>query len=141
MKKSTAVFLQAVVVLIGIAALAFMLWEPTVEGRNAHATLSQVYFNDPFLAFGYLASIPFFVALYQTFKMLGADGPTLKGVRTIRYCALILIGFVSIGDLFIFLSPSDDRAGGVFIGLLIAVGSIAVAVAATKFERAMQRGV
>jgi hypothetical protein len=59
------IFLQAVIVLIGIGALALMLWEPHIEGRNAHATLFEIYFNDPFLAYAYLASIPFFVALYQ----------------------------------------------------------------------------
>jgi hypothetical protein len=48
-----------------------MLWEPHLEGRNAHATLFQIYFNDPFLAYAYMASIAFFVALYQAFKLLG----------------------------------------------------------------------
>jgi hypothetical protein len=42
------IFLQAVIVLIGIGALALMLWEPHIEGRNAHATLFEIYFNDPF---------------------------------------------------------------------------------------------
>lgn len=43
-------FLQAVVVLIGIGALAFLLWEPHLKGRNANATTFEIYFNDPFLA-------------------------------------------------------------------------------------------
>src|ERR1044072_5143802 len=65
------IFLQAVIVLIGIGSLALMLWEPHIEGRNAHATLFEIYFKDPFLAYAYLASTPFFVALYQAFKLLG----------------------------------------------------------------------
>lgn len=40
-----------VVVLGGIGALAFMLWEPHLEGRNAHAGLFEIYFKDPFLAY------------------------------------------------------------------------------------------
>ena len=71
MKRSSTIFLQVVVVLIGIGALAIMLWEPHIEGRNAHATLFEIYFKDPFLAYAYIASIPFFVALYQAFKVLG----------------------------------------------------------------------
>ena len=59
MKRSSTIFLQVVIVLIGIGALAVMLWEPLIEGRNAHATLFQVYFNDPFLAYAYTASIAF----------------------------------------------------------------------------------
>ena len=38
MKRSSTIFLQVVIVLIGIGALALLLWEPHIEGRNAHAT-------------------------------------------------------------------------------------------------------
>jgi hypothetical protein len=51
MKRSSTAFLQIVIVLIGMGALAFMLWEPHLEGRNAHATVFEVYFKDPFLAY------------------------------------------------------------------------------------------
>lgn len=71
MKKRSTIFLQVVVVLIGVGVLVLMLWEPHLEGRNAHATPFQIYFNDPFLAYAYIASIAFFMALYQTFKLLG----------------------------------------------------------------------
>ena len=71
MKRSSTIFLQVVVVLMGIGALGIMLWEPHIEGRNAHATLFEIYFKDPFLAYAYIGSIPFFVALYQAFKVLG----------------------------------------------------------------------
>src|SRR6266480_5875464 len=89
------IFLQAVIVLIGIGALALMLWEPHIEGRNAHATFFEIYFKDPFLAYAYLASIPFFVALYQVFKVLGYVGQNkvfspraVKALRTIKFCAI-----------------------------------------------------
>ena len=54
MKRSSTIFLQVVIVLIGIGALALMLWEPHIEGRNAHATLFEIYFKDPFLAYAYI---------------------------------------------------------------------------------------
>src|SRR6188508_2216069 len=91
MNRGSILFLKAVLVLIGIGALALLLWEPHLEGRNAHATLFEIYFNDPFLAYAYLASIPFFVALYQAFKLLGYIGQnkalsqaTVKALRTIK---------------------------------------------------------
>ena len=74
MKRSSAAFLQGLIVLIGIGALGLILWEPHLEGRNAHATPFEIYFKDPFLAYAYVASIPFFVALYQAFKVLGYIG-------------------------------------------------------------------
>jgi hypothetical protein len=125
-----------------------MLWEPHIEGRNAHATLFEIYFKDPFLAYAYLASTPFFVALYRAFNALGCirrdkafSRETVKAMRTIKFCALVVIGFVALGELFIMLGNSDDRAGGVFVGILITVGSAVVASAAAMFERVLQNAV
>src|SRR5215210_9573841 len=90
--RNSTIFLQVVIVLIGIGALAFMLWEPHLEGRNAHATLFEIYFKDPFLAYAYLASIAFFVALSRAFTLLGyiaqneAFSPnSVRALRTIKY--------------------------------------------------------
>ncbi len=74
MKRSSTIFLQIVIVLIGVAALALLLWEPQVEGVNKDATNFEIYFQDPFLALVYAGSIPFFIALYQAFQVLGYVG-------------------------------------------------------------------
>ncbi len=148
MKKGSTIFLQLVTVLIGIGALALLLWEPHVEGRNVRATLAQIYFKDPFLAYAYIASIPFFVVLYQTFKVLKHVGQdtlfsqaAVKALWTIKYCAIAIIGFVVGGEIFIMLSSSDDRSGGVFMGILISFSSIVIATAAAMFERILQNAV
>jgi hypothetical protein len=125
-----------------------MLWEPHIEGRNAHATLFEIYFNDPFLAYAYIASISFFVALYQAFKVLGYAGQNkvfssaaVRAVRTIKYCAMAIVGFVAVGEIFIMLGDSDDRAPGVFMGILITFPSIVIATAMAVLERVLQNGV
>jgi cytochrome bd-type quinol oxidase subunit 2 len=148
MKRGSTIFLQVIIVLIGVGALTLLLWEPHVEGRNAHATLFQIYFNDPFLAYAYIASISFFVALYQAFKVLGYVGSNkvfsqaaVKALRTIKYCAIAIIGFVAVGEIFILLNKSDDRAGGVFMGILITFGSVVIATAAAMFARILQSAV
>ena len=145
MKRGSTIFLQVIIVLIGVGALTLLLWEPHIQGRNAHATLFQIYFNDPFLAYAYIASISFFVALYQAFKVLGYVGQNkvfsqaaVKALRTIKYCAIAIIGFVAGGEIFIFLNESDDRAGGVFMGILITFGSVVIATAAAMFARILQ---
>lgn len=149
MKRSSTIFLQVVIVLIGIGALALLLWEPHLEGRNAHATNFEIYFKDPFLVLVYIGSIPFFVALYQAFRVLGYAGQNkifsqaaVNALRTIKYCALATIGFVVIEEIFIMLNHgSDDAAGGVFIGILITFGSIIFAAAAAMLERILQNAV
>ena len=89
------------IVLFGMGILAWLLWEPHVEGVNAHATFFAVYF-DPFIAYIYIGSIPFFVAIYQAVKLLGYVGRnevfserSVRALRIIKYCSLIIIGFVA----------------------------------------------
>jgi hypothetical protein len=149
MKRSATVFLQLVTVLVGAGAFALLLWEPHIEGRNANATTFQIYFNDPFLAYVYVGSILFFVALYQAFKVLGYAGrnqvfapAAVKSLRTIKYCAIATIGFVAGAEGFLLLgSGDDDRAGGVVMGIGIAFAFIVVAAAAATFERILQSAV
>jgi len=149
MKRSSTIFLQIVIVLIGIGALALLLWEPHIEGRNAHATNFEIYFKDPFLVLVYIGSIPFFVALYQAFKVLGYAGQNkifsqaaVKALRTIKFCAIAIIGFVVVEEIIIMLNHgNDDAAGGVFMGVLITFGSIVIATAAAMFEQILQNAV
>ena len=149
MKRSSTIFLQVVIVLIGIGALALMLWEPHIEGRNVHATLFEIYFKDPFLAYAYIASIPFFVALYQAFRVLGYvrqnktfSQTTVDALQTIKYCAIAIIGLVVAPVAYLFIArPGDDIAGGVFMGILITFASIVIATAAAMFERILQNAV
>ena len=77
----STVFLQIVLVLVGIGVLAAMLRFPQTEGRAAHLSLVEVYL-DPGVAYGYTASIPFFVALYQAFRVLGYAAAKRSILRT-----------------------------------------------------------
>jgi len=145
--RGSTAFLQVVIVFIGIAVLAFLLWEPHVEGANAHATPFQMYFN-LFVAYAYVGSIPFFVALYQAFRLLGSIGRnevfserSVRALRTIKYCALAVIGFVAVSVLFMVGGDREDRPGGTFMRLLITFPSIVVATAAAMFERILQNAV
>ena len=148
MKRGSTIFLQVVIVLLGIAVLALLLWEPNLEGRNAHATLFETYFKDPFLAYAYIGSIPFFVGLYQAFKLLGYvrrneifSERSVRALRIIKYCALVIIGFVAVSVIFMVGGDRDDRPGGTFMRLLITFPSIVVATAAAVFERILQNAV
>ena len=150
MKRSSTIFLQIVIVLIGIGALVFLLWEPQVEGVNANATtLYEIYFDDPFLACAYLVSIAFFTALYQAFKLLRYIRQnkvfslnSVKALRAIKYCTLPIIGFTLWGVSYLFIvRPEDDIAGGVAMGVFIGFVSIVIATAAAVFEKMLQNAV
>jgi hypothetical protein len=150
MKRVSTIFLQAVIVLIGIGVLAFLLWEPRVEGRNAHATNFEIYFKDPFLVYAYLGSISFFVGLYQACRLLGYianrdvfSAPAVKALRMIKRCALILAAFIVGAEIyiFVFVRGKDDVAGGVMMGLVMIFLCAVVATIAAVFERTLQSAV
>jgi hypothetical protein len=146
MSRSAALLLQVVLVLIGMAALAFLLGEPHLEGRNAQATTFQVYFQDPFLAYVYLGSTPFFVALYLGFRLCRhvrqqrpLSQATVDALRSIKYCAIILLGFVAGGVVFILrFGDPDDRPAGIFMSFLAASGASVIAFAAATGARHLQ---
>lgn len=150
-KRSSTLFLQAVIVLIGIVALVLMLLEPQLEGRNAHASLFEVYLNDPFLAYAYIGSIPFFVALFQAFKLLGyiAQGKVfsqaaINTLKTIKYCAFITAGVLVAAVVYVRLAAlgnSEDPAGAVMLGTVAAFASIVIGTAAAVFEKTLQSAV
>jgi hypothetical protein len=110
MKRTPVVFLQAVIVLIGIVALAILIRFPVTEGRAKNLDLFHIYF-DPFILYGYAASIAFFVALFKAFKLLGYIGQnkvfsssSVKALKSIKYCAIVLSALIVMAGLFIKLS-------------------------------------
>jgi len=156
MKRSSTVFLQIVIVFIGIGVFALMLWEPHLEGRNAHATLFEIYFKDPFLAYVYIGSIPFFVALWEAIKVLGYvrqnktfSQAVVNALRTIKYCAFITAGAIVAADAFLMLharlypelGATDGPEGAVMLGIVATFSSIIIATAAAVSQRVLQNAV
>src|SRR6267378_1582703 len=150
MKRGLTIFLQVVTALLGLGVLALLLWEPQVEGRNVHATQFEIYFKDPFLAYIYLAFVPFFVGLYQAFKILGYarrneifSQRAVRALRIIKYCALTTAIFIVGAEayIFIFVRGTDDVAGGVMMGAFIIFVSAVTATAAALFQRILQNAV
>ena len=149
MKKGSTIFLRVVIVLIGVAALAGMIRLPLSEGRAVNLDLLSIYM-DPFIIYGYIASIPFFVGLYQAFKLLGYIGQnkvfslsSVKALRAIKYCAIILSMFIAGAAIYIriFHHTDDDPAGFIAICILTTFSSIVTATAAAVFEKLLQNAV
>lgn len=151
MRRSSIVFLQVVLALIGIGVLAALLWEPHLEGRNVNATFFEIYFQDPFLAYVYITSIPFFVALHQAFKVLQYAAQNkifsqaaVNALRNIKYCALFTAGAIVAADAFLMVaaqSTNEDAAGAVALGIIATFASLVIATAAAVFEKILQNAV
>jgi hypothetical protein len=144
MKTFSAILLQVIIVLIGIGVLALMLGEPHLEGRNVHATTFEIYFKDPFLAYVYVGSTPFFIALARAFGLFGHVRKTgafsqhsVDALRAIKRCGQVLMGFVAGGAVIILMS-GEGEPGGVFMSLLALMGSSAIAGVAALAARNLQ---
>src|SRR3989344_5778072 len=117
-KKASTIFLKVVILIIGIMALIGLIRFPMTEGRAVNLDLFSIY-SDPFILYMFVASIPFFIGLYQAFKLLGYIGQnqvfslsSVKCLRTIKYCAL------AVGVVTIFSSIVTATAAAVFEKLL-----------------------
>lgn len=149
MKRISIIFLQAVIVLIGIAALAILIRVPLTEGRATNLDLLSIY-SDPFILYGYVASIAFFIALYKAFKLLGYIGQnkafssdSVRALKSIKYCAIVLSILIAGAGLYIriFYDKEDDSAGFLAICIVTTFASIVVATAAAIFEKLLQNAV
>lgn len=94
-------------------------------------------------------SIPFFIAIYQAFKLLGYvdhnqafSQSAVNAVRNIKYCALIVSVSIVLGILYIRLfANGDDPAGPTALGILTTLACIVIATSAAVFERLLQKAV
>ena len=122
---------------------------PLTEGRAANLDLFSIY-ADPFILYGYITSIAFFIALYKAFKLLGYIGQnrvfssnSVKTLRSIKYCAIVLSILIVLAGLYIKIAhhKDDDPAGFLAICIVTAFASIVVATAAAIFEKLLQNAV
>lgn len=149
MKRASTIFLQALIVLIGISTLAFLIRLPLTEGRAANLDLLSIY-SDPFILYGYSASIFFFVGLYQAFKLLGYIGlnkvfssNSIETLKKIKYCAIALGILIVAAGLYIknFHHKDDDPAGFLAICIVTTFACFVVATAATIFKQKLQNAI
>lgn len=148
MKKGSTLFLKLVLILMGVVVLTWLVVFPQTEGRAANLDLISIYVN-PVIIYMYIGSIPFFVALYQAFKLLGYieqnkafSQLSVKALKNIKYCAIAIIGFlaVAIVSLSAFANKEDDPAGPIMLGMLTIFTSAVIATAAGVFQRLVQNG-
>ncbi len=148
MKKSSILFLKGVLLLIALGVFVGLIRFPQTEGRAAHLDLASIYLN-PFIIYIYLGSIPFFVGLFQAFKLLHLidankvfSQNAIKALKTIRVAALSQIGFIVLALVYIRLTVQgdDDPAGPAALGMMVSISLLAIAAAATVFQKILQSG-
>ena len=148
MKRGSTLFLKIVILLIAVSVLGGMIWFPPTEGRAINLDLMSIY-SDPFIIFVYIGSIPFFVGLYQAFKLLNLIDDNkafsqlaVNTIRNMKLAALSLIGFIILALVYIrFIANGDDVAGPTMLGVCVALAFGVIATGASVFQKLFQNAV
>src|SRR5258706_10306754 len=148
MKKGSTLFLKVVILLIAIGALMWLIWFPQTEGRATNLDLISIY-TDPFIIYGYIASIPFFFGLYQAFKLLNLidakkafSQGAVNTLKNMKFASLSLIGFIVLALFYIrFFVHGDDPAGPTMLGIIVTFAVIVIATACAVFQKLLQNAV
>ena len=148
MKRGSTLFLKLVIVLIAMVVLTWMVVFPQLEGRAKSLDLIGIY-SDPFIIYGYIASIPFFVGLYQAFRLLNLidahrafSQDAVNTLKSMKLALLSLIGFIALAVLYIrFFAHGDDPAGPTMLGILSSFAVAVLATGAAVFQKLLQHAV
>jgi hypothetical protein len=152
MNRGSTIFLRVVISLIAIAALAVCIFRlPGMVALEARKTPDTAWVVYMFLVGAYIMAIPFFVALYQAFKLLSyADRNnafselSAGALRSIKYCAItisiLMMGGIAAIMAFTF-GTGEDIAGPVAMGLLVTFASSVVAAVAAVLQKQVQKAI
>ncbi|MBO0587162.1 DUF2975 domain-containing protein [Sporosarcina sp. E16_8] len=147
MRRGTTLFLKIAIILIGIPVLALcILLVPEIAGFAAELYPDIAYMKYLVLIDLYAAAIPFYFALYQAFKLLSYIDKnkafselSVKSLKKIKYCAIIISILYVVGmPLFYLVAEIDDAPGIIIIGLVIIFASMVIAVFAAVLQRLLQ---
>lgn len=148
MKKGSTLFLKFVLLLIGGFALFILLWSPHIEGRAANLDFISIY-ADPVILYVYLVAAPFFIAIYQAFKVLGMiernkvfTQISVNALRNIKFCAIAICLMLTVMmPAMLQFAQQDDAPGFVLLGIVAIFASSVIATGVAVAEKLLQNAV
>ncbi|MDF2652257.1 MAG: rane protein [Paenibacillus sp.] len=150
MKQGTTLFLKAAVILIGIPVLALCVFLVPQIASYAAELYPELALIPYFVYIDlYATAIPFYLALYQAFKLLSYidknkafSDLSVQALRNIKYCA-IAFGclYVAGMPLFYLVAEKDDAPGVIVIGMIMIFASMVIAVFAAVLQKLLKEAI
>ncbi len=150
MKKGSTNFLRVTTGLLGVAVLALCIFGVPVIAREIAAFVPEfAYLNYFTFACLYATLIPFYLTLYQTFKLLrfidrndAFSALSVRALKTIKYCALTMTGlYILCMPLVFIVAEKDDAPGLVVIGAVFSCAPLIIAVFAAVLQKLVQNAI
>ncbi|MEK3889463.1 DUF2975 domain-containing protein [Bacillus sp. FSL K6-3431] len=148
MKRGSTIFLKIAVFLIGTPVLALCIFGlPWLANNPVNPDYTHILY--PILIGMYVSVIPFFIALYQAFKLLSYIDKnqsfselSVKSLKNIKFSAMIISGLYVVIIPFVFLvADLDDAPGLIIIGMVPIFASMVIAVFAAVLQRLLQEAI
>lgn len=148
MKHGSTLFLKIAVFLIGAPVLALCIFGLYWLAKNP-ANPDYAHLLYPIVIDMYVSVIPFFLALYQAFKLLSFIDKnqafselSVKSLKKIKYCAMTISGLYVVIMPFVYIvAELDDAPGLVIIGMVPIFASMVIAVFAAVLQRLLQEAI
>lgn len=154
MSRVSTLFLKIAVIFIGLPVLALCIFLlPQIAGEAIEQVQKGADFL-PYVVFGmlfimYVSAIPFYFALYQTFKLLGFIDKnqafselSVIALKKIRNCALIISGlYVLALPLVYILAEWDDAPGLILVGMVFVGAPMVIAVFAAVLQKLLEQAI
>ncbi|WP_422395442.1 DUF2975 domain-containing protein [Robertkochia solimangrovi] len=103
---------------------------------------------DPFILYGYLSSIAFYIGLFNVFLFVSyvrrdqlLSMNTLRSLNRIKFSAILFSILIAIAGIYIriYHHKDDDPAGFLALCSIVIISSISIAIAATIFIRRLEK--
>lgn len=148
MKQVSTLFLKIAVMLIGIPILALCIFSlPWLANNPVNPDYAHILY--PVLIIMYVSMLPFFIALYQAFRLLiyidkskAFSELSVRALKNIKYCAIIISVLYAVGmPFFYFIAEIDDAPGIILIGLVVIFASMVIAVFAAVLQKLLKEAI
>lgn len=149
MRNSSTLLLRIAVTIIGIPVFALCIFVLLLLTKNS-VNLDPKQFFYPFLIGLLISSIPFYLSLYQAFKLLSLIDKkqafsqfSVEALRIIKLCAMAISGlYIVMAPLVLIIADLDDAPGlVVMFGVIPIFVSMVIAVFAALLQRLLQEAI
>lgn len=149
MKRET-LFLKVIVLLLAVPILAacifFLPWLIKDTTQSSWVLAKFLY---PIIGVMYASVIPYFIALYQAFLLLGYidkniafSRKSVKSLKNIKYCAVtISVFYLASMPFFYWIGEKDDAPGFILIGMVLTFSPIVIAAFAAVLEKLLNHAI
>ncbi|WP_274364714.1 DUF2975 domain-containing protein [Paenibacillus thermotolerans] len=150
MKQGTTLFLKAAVILMGIPVLALCIFlVPEIADFAAELYPDTAYLKYLVFIDLYASAVPFYLALYQAFKLLSYIDKnrafselSVTALKKIKYCAIAISILHALGmPIFYLIAEADDAPGVIVIGLVLIFASLVIGVFAAVLQKLLQEAI